>query len=66
MVVVGACMPLPPPVAVVGDEAAATMKESRSARVLVLGGTGRVRWSAATALSKLRPDLDILIGGRNR
>jgi len=34
--------------------------------VLVLGGTGRVGGSAATALSKLRPDLSILVGGRNR
>ena len=66
MVVVRACMPLPP-VAAGEEEAAATTKESRSAaRVLVLGGTGRVGWSTATALSKLRPDLNILIGGRNR
>ncbi|CAN6330472.1 unnamed protein product [Urochloa humidicola] len=45
------------------------MKSSTSrsgGRVLVLGGTGRVGWSTATALSKLRPDLNILIGGRNR
>ncbi|RCV36987.1 hypothetical protein SETIT_8G026000v2 [Setaria italica] len=67
--VVRACMPLPPttpPAAAahstVGEAAAAT----RSARVLLLGGTGRVGWSTATALSKLRPDLNILIGGRNR
>ena len=51
-------------------DAAALVKRSssssRTARVLVLGGTGRVGGSAATALSKLRPDLSILVGGRNR
>nr|CAB3489035.1 unnamed protein product [Digitaria exilis] len=58
-------MPLPSPPAV--GEAAAKMKKGlRSPRVLVLGGTGRVGWSTATALSKLRPDLNILIGGRNQ
>ncbi|KAF8706500.1 hypothetical protein HU200_030776 [Digitaria exilis] len=36
-------------------DAAQTKRSSRTARVLVLGGTGR-----------LRPDLSILIGGRNR
>ncbi|XP_030960091.1 uncharacterized protein LOC115981826 isoform X4 [Quercus lobata] len=40
--------------------------KSRSARVLVLGGTGRVGGSTATALSKLCPDLQIIIAGRNR
>ncbi|KAG8488738.1 hypothetical protein CXB51_016612 [Gossypium anomalum] len=35
-------------------------------RVLVLGGTGRVGGSTATALSKLCPDLRIVVGGRNR
>uniref|UniRef100_A0A453KB26 Saccharopine dehydrogenase NADP binding domain-containing protein n=1 Tax=Aegilops tauschii subsp. strangulata TaxID=200361 RepID=A0A453KB26_AEGTS len=39
---------------------------SSGPRVLVLGGTGRVGGSTATALSQLRPDLNILIGGRNR
>ncbi|XP_037433629.1 uncharacterized protein LOC119300846 [Triticum dicoccoides] len=39
---------------------------SSGPRVLVLGGTGRVGGSMATALSQLRPDLNILIGGRNR
>ena len=34
--------------------------------MLVLGGTGRVGGSTATALSKLRPDLSVLVGGRNR
>jgi hypothetical protein len=34
--------------------------------VLVLGGTGRVGGSTAAALSKLRPDLSILVKGRNR
>ncbi|KAF8656721.1 hypothetical protein HU200_060512 [Digitaria exilis] len=63
--IVRACMPLPSPPAV--GEAAAKMKKGlRSPRVLVLGGTGRVGWSTATALSKLRPDLNILIGGRNQ
>lgn len=40
--------------------------KSRNARVLVLGGTGRVGGSTATALSKLCPDLQIIIAGRNR
>ncbi|CAO2143213.1 unnamed protein product [Urochloa humidicola] len=68
-----ACMPLPTPPAATAahstvGETAAVIKSptSRSGRVLVLGGTGRVGWSTATALSKLRPDLNILIGGRNR
>jgi len=51
-------------------DAAALVKRSssssRTARVLVLGGTGRVGGSTATALSKLRPDLSVLVGGRNR
>ncbi|XP_038902872.1 uncharacterized protein LOC120089463 [Benincasa hispida] len=38
----------------------------RNSRVLVLGGTGRVGASTATALSKFCPDLQIAIGGRNR
>ncbi|XP_043725248.1 uncharacterized protein LOC122671857 isoform X1 [Telopea speciosissima] len=37
-----------------------------NSRVLVLGGTGRVGGSTATALSKLCPDLQIVVGGRNR
>ncbi|XP_059430403.1 uncharacterized protein LOC132164012 isoform X1 [Corylus avellana] len=40
--------------------------KSRNARVLVLGGTGRVGGSTAIALSNLRPDLHIIIAGRNR
>jgi saccharopine dehydrogenase-like NADP-dependent oxidoreductase len=32
----------------------------------VLGGTGRVGGSTATALSKLCPELKIVVGGRNR
>lgn len=40
--------------------------KARGARVLVLGGTGRVGGSTATALSKLCPDLRITVGGRNR
>lgn len=38
----------------------------RNSRVLVLGGTGRVGGSTAIALSKFCPDLQIIIGGRNR
>ncbi|XP_022944738.1 uncharacterized protein LOC111449104 [Cucurbita moschata] len=41
-------------------------KNVRNSRVLVLGGTGRVGASTATALSKFCPDLQIAIGGRNR
>ncbi|PUZ43646.1 hypothetical protein GQ55_8G024500 [Panicum hallii var. hallii] len=48
------------------DAAHVRRSPSRTARVLVLGGTGRVGGSTATALSKLRPDLSILVGGRNR
>ncbi|XP_062084104.1 uncharacterized protein LOC133790467 [Humulus lupulus] len=40
--------------------------KTRNSKVLVLGGTGRVGGSTATALSKLCPDLRILVGGRNR
>ncbi|OWM69169.1 hypothetical protein CDL15_Pgr025356 [Punica granatum] len=40
--------------------------KARGARVLVLGGTGRVGGSTATALSKLCPELRIFVGGRNR
>lgn len=39
---------------------------TRNYRVLVLGGTGRVGGSTATALSKLCPKLKIVVGGRNR
>ncbi|XP_018825478.1 uncharacterized protein LOC108994644 isoform X1 [Juglans regia] len=39
---------------------------SPNARVLVLGGTGRVGGSTAIALSNLRPDLRIIVAGRNR
>lgn len=38
----------------------------RNSRILVLGGTGRVGGSTATALSNLCPDLQILVAGRNR
>ncbi|KAF3327161.1 Saccharopine dehydrogenase NADP binding domain-containing protein [Carex littledalei] len=37
-----------------------------SSRVLILGGTGRVGSSTATALSQLCPGLQIQVGGRNR
>ncbi|KAM3273827.1 hypothetical protein ACQJBY_043172 [Aegilops geniculata] len=66
---VRACMPLRTPPAAASSAAtapAAPSKPRSNARVLVLGGTGRVGGSTATALSKLRPDLNILIGGRNR
>ncbi|CAK9187683.1 unnamed protein product [Ilex paraguariensis] len=41
-------------------------EKTRNSRVLILGGTGRVGGSTAIALSKLCPDLRIVIGGRNR
>ncbi|XP_052311560.1 uncharacterized protein LOC7467386 isoform X3 [Populus trichocarpa] len=40
-------------------------EKTRNSSVLVLGGTGRVGGSTATALSKFCPDLRIVIGGRN-
>ncbi|KAI4386236.1 hypothetical protein MLD38_004184 [Melastoma candidum] len=42
------------------------LEPTKDARVMVLGGTGRVGGSTAAALSKLRPDLRLVIGGRNR
>ncbi|XP_058098665.1 uncharacterized protein LOC131243365 isoform X2 [Magnolia sinica] len=41
-------------------------KGHKNCRVLIMGGTGRVGGSTARTLSKLCPDLRILIGGRNR
>ncbi|XP_044478860.1 uncharacterized protein LOC123225048 [Mangifera indica] len=41
-------------------------EKTRNARVLVLGGTGRVGGSTAIALSKLSPQLQIVVGCRNR
>ena len=41
-------------------------EKTANRRVLVLGGTGRVGGSTAIALSKLCPDLRIIVGGRNR
>ncbi|XVE59959.1 hypothetical protein DITRI_Ditri05aG0088200 [Diplodiscus trichospermus] len=41
-------------------------EKTRNSRVLVLGGTGRVGGSTATALSKFSPDLRIVVGGRKR
>ncbi|KAL9248348.1 hypothetical protein vseg_021680 [Gypsophila vaccaria] len=38
----------------------------RNSRVLILGGTGRVGGSTAFALSQLSPELQIVVGGRNR
>ncbi|KAI3823480.1 hypothetical protein L1987_04918 [Smallanthus sonchifolius] len=45
---------------------ASLQQETVNSRVLVLGGTGRVGGSTAIALSKLSPDLGIIIAGRNR
>lgn len=38
----------------------------KCSRVLILGGTGRIGGSTATSLSNLCPDLNIIVGGRNR
>lgn len=38
----------------------------KNSKVVILGGTGRVGGSTAIALSKLCPDLNIVIAGRNR
>ncbi|KAI3822494.1 hypothetical protein L1987_10084 [Smallanthus sonchifolius] len=47
--------------------ASATLqKETLNSSVLVLGGTSRIGGSTAIALSKLSPDLRIIIAGRNR
>ncbi|KAL8122227.1 uncharacterized protein LOC141659454 [Apium graveolens] len=46
----------------VGDN---KLKELKS-RVLILGATGRVGGSTAIALSKLSPNLQLLLGGRNK
>jgi len=69
-IVVRACVPPAPATAAPSGSREATQaqwrsKTSRTAHVLVLGSTGRVGGSTATTLSELRPDLDILIGGRN-
>ncbi|CAM0146098.1 unnamed protein product [Urochloa decumbens] len=66
MGVVRACAPAAAAAATAPSADTAKRKLSRSARVLVLGGAGRVGGSTATALSKLRPDLSILIGDKNR
>ncbi|KAJ1274117.1 hypothetical protein BS78_05G038200 [Paspalum vaginatum] len=68
MGIVRACAPPAAAPSSARDAAPATQrtKSSKSARVLVLGGTGRVGGSTAAALSRLRPDLSILVGGRNR
>lgn len=47
-------------------EKRAAKKKKKNSRVLILGGTGRVGGSTAVALSKLSPDLQIIIAGRNR
>ncbi|KAA8549813.1 hypothetical protein F0562_001497 [Nyssa sinensis] len=41
-------------------------EKTRNSRVLILGGTGRVGGSTAIALSKLCPELQIVVGGRDR
>ncbi|XP_077252955.1 saccharopine dehydrogenase isoform X2 [Tasmannia lanceolata] len=41
-------------------------KLGKFSRVLILGGTGRVGGSTASALSNLCPNLQILVAGRNR
>lgn len=43
-----------------------TPEKTRNSRVLILGGTGRVGGSTAIALSKLCPELRVIVGGRNR
>jgi NADPH:quinone reductase-like Zn-dependent oxidoreductase len=63
MAVVRACAP---PAAVATSSAAPSATKRNKSRVLVLGGAGRVGGSTATALSKLRPDLSILVGDMNR
>ncbi|KAG0528651.1 hypothetical protein BDA96_05G029900 [Sorghum bicolor] len=70
-IVVRACAPPAPAAAAPSGSREAAQaqrrsRQSRTGRVLVLGGTGRVGGSTATAISKLRPDLGILVGGRNR
>ncbi|KAL6906058.1 hypothetical protein ACP4OV_003659 [Aristida adscensionis] len=60
----GGAAAAPPRDAAAGRRTSTTSGGRR--RVLVLGGTGRVGGSTAAALSKLRPDLRILVGGRNR
>ncbi|XP_008669894.1 cytochrome c-type biogenesis ccda-like chloroplastic protein 2 isoform X4 [Zea mays] len=73
-IVVRACAPPAPAAAAApapsgsrdAGQAQRRSKPSRTGRVRVLGGTGRVGGSTATALSKLCPKLGILVGGRNR
>jgi hypothetical protein len=67
MGVVRACAPpAAAPTAPSADAAKRKPSGTRTARVLVLGGAGRVGGSTATALSKLRPDLNIIVGDKNR
>ena len=40
--------------------------KTRNSRVLILGGSGRVGGSTAIALSNLSPQLQIVVGCRNR
>ncbi|KAF3327159.1 Saccharopine dehydrogenase NADP binding domain-containing protein [Carex littledalei] len=61
----GASIPLPSPSFATTISKEGTSKPA-SSRVLVLGGTGRVGGSTATALSKLCPDFQIKVSGRNR
>ncbi|OAY66925.1 hypothetical protein ACMD2_24015 [Ananas comosus] len=57
---------LPGVAAAISKNGGSAGAEPAKSRVLVLGGTGRVGGSTAVALSKLLPDLRILVGGRNR
>lgn len=49
-----------------GPSTAQLPPKTRNSRVLILGGSGRVGGSTAIALSKLSPELQIIVGCRNR
>lgn len=52
-----------------GSDVAVSVKlleKARTAKVLVLGGTGRIGGSTAIALSRISPSLRLVIAGRNR
>ncbi|KAJ3681061.1 hypothetical protein LUZ60_015550 [Juncus effusus] len=61
----GASIPVPNPSLTATISVESSIKPVTS-RVLVLGGTGRVGGSTATALSQLCPSLQIQVAGRNR
>ncbi|XAR60344.1 UDP-glucose 4-epimerase [Bertholletia excelsa] len=50
----------------VGEDIVQLSEKVRNSRVLIVGGTGRVGGSTATALSTLCPDLRIVIAGRSK